>query len=423
MIDIRLVREKPEFFVKNYKRMKNPDLLKKLDELVAKDKKLRMLQGDVDGLRSQRNALSQEINTARKAGKKVDSILKKVKDIPAQIAKAEGAYALAEAEVTALSSVLPNLIHDKVPYGATDKDNVEIKKWGTIPKFDFPLRNHVDLLENLGAADFDASAKVTGNGFYYLKGDWALLNQALIRFAIDFMAAKEYTYIEPPLMIRQDVLAAAADMKSLEQSIYKVDYEGYCLIGTSEYSLLAMHMGQVLSQLPKKYFSYTMCFRKEIGAHGINEKGVYRTHQFNKVEQFVFCAKEDSWKLYDELLLNTEEIFQQLELPYRVIEICTGDLAAWKARSADIEVWRPTTKGWMEVTSLSNCTDYQARKLNIRYESKEGREVVHTLNQTALATSRVMVAIAENFQQKDGSIKIPKALWKYMNGKTVISKH
>ncbi|MBI5798065.1 serine--tRNA ligase [Candidatus Woesearchaeota archaeon] len=422
MLDIKLVREHPEQFKRAYQRMKRPELLQKLNDLVEKDISLRSLKGDLDTLRGQRNVLSQEINTLRKAGKNTDAVLKKVKALPEEIKKTEEEYVVLESEVHGLLHTLPNLIHDKVPYGASDKDNVEIKKWGKIPKFLFPVKNHVEILEALGAVDFDASAKSTGAGFYYLKGDFALLNQALIRFTIDHMVRKGFSYVEPPLMLRKEILFAALDKAAFEQSIYTIDGGDTCLIGTSEFSLLGMHAGEVLKELPKKYFSYTMCFRKEIGAHGINEKGLWRTHQFNKVEQFIFCTKEDSWKWYDLLLQNTEEIFQALELPYRVIEICTGDLAIWKARSADIEVWRPTTQGYGEVASLSNCTDYQARTLNIKYETVDGREVVSTLNNTAIATSRALVGIVENYQQKDGTILVPKALQAYMGGKKIIGK-
>lgn len=422
VIDLRLAREDPDRFRKNYRRMKRPEVLQNFENLLRKDADLRREKGTLDTFRSQKNKLSLEINALQKQGKKIDAVLKKAKGLPKKIMAKEKECALLDTEISQLLRVLPNLIHDAVPYGKSADDNVVLRKWGKIPKFSFPVKNHVELLENIGAVDFDASARSTGHGFYYLKGDFALLNQALIRFAIDFMLAKGYTYIESPLLLRQPVLAAAMDMKTFEQSIFHVDHEDQCLIGTSEHSLLALHAGHVLRELPKKYISYSMCFRKEVGSHGINEKGLWRTHQFNKVEQFVFCSKEDSWKLYDELLQNTEEIFQALELPYRVVEFCTGDLASWKARSADIEVWRPILNAYGEVTSLSNCTDYHARNLNIRYETKEGREVAHTLNNTALATSRVLVAIAENFQQKDGSIKIPKVLWKYMNDQAVISK-
>lgn len=420
MLDIKLVRDQPELFKRCYTRMKKPELLQNFKRLVEKDVQLRGLKTELDILRSKRNTLSQEVNTLRKAGKSADAVLKRVKALPEEIKKKEEEYALLEVSVQELLKALPNLIHEKVPYGKSAEDNVEIKKWGKIPSFAFPVKNHVELLEALGAVDFDASAQVVGNGFYYLKGDFALLNQALIHFVLDYMNDKKYLYVEPPLLLKKEVLFAGLDKNAFEQSIYCVEGEDACLIGTSEFSLLGMHADQIMKDLPKKYFSYTMCFRKEIGAHGINEKGLWRTHQFNKVEQFIFCTKEDSWKFYDELLKNTEGIFQALELPYRVVEICTGDLAVWKARSADIEVWRPTTKSYGEVASLSNCTDYQARNLNIRYETKDGREVVHTLNNTALATSRALVALAEHYQQKDGSIIVPKVLQKYMNGKTAI---
>jgi seryl-tRNA synthetase len=247
----------------------------------------------------------------------------------------------------------------------------------------------------------------------------------LIRYTIDQMLEKKYSYIEPPLMLHGKEIFASMDKAAIEQSVYSIKDEDLNLIGTSEQSILAMHSDQTLNEwdLPKKYFSYSMCFRKEVGAHGINEKGLWRTHQFNKVEQFIFCRPEDSEKYYDELMKNSEEILKGLELPFRIIEICTGDLADWKYRSADFEVYRPTTKEYGEVMSLSNCTDYQARKLGIKCLGKNGeKRVLHTLNNTALATSRIMVAILENFQQEDGGIKIPKALWKYTGFKEIKAK-
>jgi len=421
MIDIRLVREHPELFLKCYKFMKKPQLIDSFNELVDKDKKLRSIKGDLDLLRSSRNTLSEEINKLKKVGKDIAGVIKKVKSLPEDIKKKEEEYSSVENRMNEILLILPNLIHENVPYGESEKNNVQIKKSGKLPKFDFPVKNHVEILENLGLVDFEASSKVIGNGFYYLKGDLGLLNQALIRFAIDYMAEKGYEYIEPPLMLKKEILMAAVDKNVFENSVYQIENENAALIGTSEFAVLGMHVNEVID-VPKKYFAYSMCFRQEIGAHGINEKGLWRTHQFNKVEQFIFCSKEQSWKFYDELLKNTEGIFQALELPYRVIEICTGDLALWKARSADVEVWRPTLNAYGEVASLSNCTDYQARNLNIRYEGKEGREVVHTLNNTALATSRAMVAIVENNQQKDGTVLIPKVLQKYMGGKKVLKK-
>lgn len=422
MIDIKLVRENPGLFEKSYKRMKKQEILDKFHELLKKDEQLRRLKKELDDLRASRNVLSQKINTLKKEGKNIDAVLRDVKELPEKIKKAEEDYASLDVAVKDILSTLPNLLHDAVPYGKSAEENVEIRKSGRKPKFSFPIKNHVEILEALNSVDFDASARSTGNGFYYLKGDFALLNQALIQFAIHHMRKKGYMYVEPPLMLRPEILFAAIDKEAFEQSVYKVEGEDACLIGTSEFSLLGMHKEEILTELPRKYFSYSMCFRKEIGSHGINEKGLWRTHQFNKVEQFVFCRKEDSWKYYEEMLRNTEEIFKALELPYRVIEICTGDLARWKARSADVEVWRPTTNSYGEVASLSNCTDYQARNLNIRYEENGERHVVHTLNNTVIATSRALVAIVEHYQQKDGTIRVPKVLSKYMGGKKVIKK-
>jgi len=422
MIDIKLLRERPELFKESYKRMKRPNLLTQLNELIEKDVLSRSIKVEIDNLRAERNKLSKNVNELKKEGKDASKVLMKVRELPAKLKKKEEMYEQVNKEMDELLYSLPNIIHKDVPFGKSDKDNVEFKKWGKKPKFDFPVKNHVELLEELDAADFEASAKASGNGFYYLKGDFARLNQALLRYAMDIMEKKKYRYVEPPLMLWKNVLAAAVDVEEFRNTIYTIDGEDTCLIGTSEHAILGMHKGQIID-VPKKYYAYSMCFRKEIGAHGINEKGLWRTHQFNKVEQFVFCSEEDSWKYYDELLSISEEIFQGLELSYRIIELCTADLARWKARSCDIEVWRPTTEDYGEITSLSNCTDYQARKLNMRYEDKDGnRKVVSTLNNTALATSRILVAIAETYQQKDGSIKVPKVLVPYMNGLKVIKK-
>ena len=311
---------------------------------------------------------------------------------------------------------IPNIIHKSAPIGKDATQNKVLHKKGIIPKFSFPIKNHVELAESLNIADFDASAKVSGRGFYYLKNELALLNQALLRFAIDFMQKKKYTYIEPPLMINKKVASAAGDLNAFELALYKIEGEELYLIPTAEHALLGMLSNEVIDEkkLPLKFFGYSMSFRKEIGSHGINEKGLWRTHQFNKVEQFIFCKPEDSYKYYLELRKNSEEIFKKLKLPYRILESCSGDLSDWKSKGEDIEVYRPTTKKYEEIGSLSNCTDYQARELNIRVLRKNGeKQIVHTLNNTALATSRAMVAIVENYQQRDGSIKIPAVLQKY----------
>ena len=427
MIDIKLIRENPALVKENIKKKSQNDKLKLVDEVLVLDEKWRKLKYEEDSLRSERNKISEEINQAKKKKdeKSAKQLLKRAKEIPDKIAEIEGKRKKLEEEITVIMFQIPNIISKHVPKGKDASENPEIKKGGKIPKFTFPVKNHVELTEALGIADFESAARVAGKGFYYLKDELALLNQALIRFAVDFMIKKGYTYIETPLMLNEKSIFASMDKTAIEQSVYSIKDEDLNMIGTAEQSLLAMHSGDVIpeEQLPKKYFSYSMCFRKEIGAHGINEKGLWRTHQFNKVEQFISCRPEDSEKLYDELLKNSEDILEALELPYRVIEICTGDLADWKFRSADLEVWRPTTKEYGEVMSLSNCTDYQARKLDIKCIDKHGnRRVLHTLNDTALASSRIMVAIIENNQQKDGSIKIPKALQPYMNGKKVIGE-
>ena len=424
MIDIRLIRENPELVKRNIKKKFQNEKIRLVDEAIKLDERWRKLKYDEDTLRSERNKISEEINKLKKSGKNADKEIKKAKKIPEEISKIEENRKKLEEEIKQIMYKLPNIVWEGAPSGKSDKDNIEIKKWGKISQFNFPVKTHVELAEKLGIVDFDASARVSGTGFYYLKKDLALLNQALIRFTIDFMLKKGYEYIETPLMLNEKEIYASMDKKAIQDSVYEIRDENKGLIGTAEQSLLAMHSGQILneSELPKKYFSYSMCFRKEIGAHGINEKGLWRTHQFNKVEQFIFCMPEDSEKLYNELLRNSEEILQSLELPYRILELCTGDLADWKFRSADLEVWRPTLKAYGEVMSLSNCTEYQARKLDIKYISKDGkrRGVLHTLNDTALASSRIMVAILENNQQKDGSIKVPKVLQPYMNGKKVI---
>ena len=440
MFDPRFVREHVAELEETIRRQKKPELVTVLEDFLKHDQEWRKLKGEADALRSSRNKLSEEINATKKRGGDIAPILKKVKAIPDKIKKIEERMdALFVTEMRPRLAKLPNIMHKDVPYGKDDSENPERKKWGKARTFTFPIKNHVELCEQNDWADFEASAKTTGNGFYFLKGDLALLNQALIRFALDRMVAAGYTYIEPPLMVRLSVLEAAMDMAAIQQSVYKVEGEQtkdektatdrvvatseanqLRLIGTAEHALLGMHAGDTFKaeELPKKYVGYSMCFRQEIGSHGINEKGLWRTHQFNKVEQFIYCLPEQSWQLYDELLANSEGILQALELPYRVVEICTGDLAAWKSRSHDVEVWRPTTEAYGEVMSLSNCTTYQATDIEIRYVKKDGeRGVVHTLNNTALATSRVMVAILENYQEQDGTVTIPKVLRPYMGEK------
>ena len=419
MLDISLIRNNPSLVKKNLEKRNQNEKKEFVDDILNLDKKYRENLQELENLRHERNVISGKINSLRKAGKSYQNELLRAQSLPKEISRLEDDVNDIKEKVNNYLLKFPNLISDKVPISKEDK---VVKKFGKIPKFNFKVKNHVELLEELDLADFERSAKTSGNGFYYIKNELAYLNQALIRFTIDFLKKKKYTYVETPLMLRSNVAYAAFDKKEIEQSVYKIENEDLNLIGTSEQSLLGMHYNEIIneSKLPLKYFSYSMCFRKEVGAHGINEKGLWRTHQFNKVEQVIFCKSEDSEKYFDELLKNSEDILKLLKLPYRIIDICAKNLSDWKYYQKDIEVYRPTTKDYGEIVSLSNCSDYQARKLNIKCEYKNGeRKILHTLNDTAMATSRILVAIIENYQQKDGSIKIPSVLQKYTGFKVI----
>ena len=425
MLDLKFIQENSEIVKKNIKNKFQNEKLVLVDEIISKYNQWKDVKKEIDNLRAKRNKLSEEINKTKKEKKDFNTLLKNAQEIPGLIKELEDKSNALQERINKIQLIIPNIMHTSVPLGKDASQNKVLYKKGNIVKFKFKPKTHVELIEFLDIGDFDASARVSGKGFYYLKKELALLNQALIRFVIDFMQKKKYNYIETPLMLNEKSIYASMDKKAIENSVYSIKDEDLNLIGTSEQSLLAMHSNQIIpeTELPKRYFSYSMCFRKEIGAHGINEKGLWRTHQFNKIEQFVFCKPEDSYKYYNELLKNSEEIVKKLKIPYHVLEICSGDLADWKAKSADIEVYRPTLDEYGEIMSLSNCTDYQARKLNIKILRKNGeKEILHTLNNTALATSRAMVTILENYQQKDGSIKIPVVLQKYMFGIKKIAK-
>ncbi len=419
MLDIRYIKQNLELVKENLKKKNLENRIPLLNQLIVDYEKSLTIKKEIEELRHKRNIISEEINSLKKSGKDVSQKLGEVKSIPIKIGVLDGQYNNIEHDIQVNLAQIPNILHKSVPLEKDASQNKVIKKWGKIPKFKFKIKNHVELVEGLNMGDFDASAETSGRGFYYLKGELALLNQALIRFTIDFLLKKKYTYVEPPLMIKKKIAEAAVDYQFFKDMIYKIEGEDLYLIPTSEHVILGMLMNKTIPEekLPLKYVAYSMCFRKEIGSHGINEKGLWRTHQFNKIEQFIFCKPEDSYKYYDELLKNSEELWKKLKIPYRVLELCSGDLAAVKTKSCDIEAWRPTTKEYGEVGSLSNCTDYQARDLGIKCINKKGeKRVLHTLNNTAIATSRTMVIILENYQQKDGSIKVPNVLVKYMNG-------
>ena len=423
MIDIKLIRENADLVKENIKKKFQDDKVDLVDKVKKKDDEWRKLKYEVDCLRSERNKISEEINKAKKAKdeKLAKNLIKQAKEIPEKISKIEEKSDKLAEEINEIMYQIPNMIHESVPVGKSDKENVEIKKFGKIVKQGFELKNHVELGEELGVLDFETSGKTSGNGFYYMKGKLALLNMALINFARDYMLKERFEYVETPLMIRKDILTGVYSNSEIDAMSYKIEDEDLYLIATSEHPLIGQFIEKTLlkKDLPVLETSYTMCFRKEIGSHGINEKGIYRTHQFNKQEMVVICEPEDSYKWYDKMLKHSVEIFKALEIPFRILECCSGDLADLKAKSCDLEAWSPIQGKYFEVTSLTNMEEAQARRLGIRINNGSKNYYAHTLNNTVIATSRALVAIMENCQQKDGSIKIPKALHKYCGFKEI----
>ena len=426
MLDIRLIRENPEFVRKNLERRNEPEYLQMLDEVIKLDEKWRETITKLNKLRKEKNEVSIKISQFKKEGKDFKVLLEDAEKIANEIKRLEVIENELRKNVKKLLLQIPNLLHESVPYGKDENDNVEIRRWGKPPKFDFEAKDHLTILKNLGMVDFERGAKVAGHQFYYLKGDVVLLDLAIQRFAIDFLLKKGFTLIEPPFMMRREFYEGVTSLEDFDLQLYKIDGEDLYLIATSEHPMAAMFANEVLlaSELPICLVGVSPCFRKEVGAHGKYTKGLFRVHHFNKVEQFVFCLPEESWEWHEKLQENCEKMYQKLGLHYRVVNVCTGDIGIVAAKKYDTEVWMADGK-FREIGSNSNCTDYQARRLNIRYRMKEGAPVkgfVHTLNNTALATSRTMIAIIEQFQQKDGTVKIPKVLWKYCGFKKLEGK-
>lgn len=425
MIDIKLIRENPGLVKENIKKKFQNNKLKLVDEVLEYDLQIMDFKKQAETLRHRRNILSEEINKAKKEKKEIKGLLEEAKNIPIKIKEMEDKQHELEEKFLVNMMQIPNIIHESVPIGKDESENIEIERLGHYKMQDFDIKNHAGLAESLGIVDFESSAKTSGTGFFYLKGDLALLNQSLIRYGIDYMINKGYTLVEPPLMIKKEICDGVVDFEFFKNMAYKIEGEDLFLIATSEHPLIGMFINKTIPEemLPIKLVGFSQCFRKEIGSHGIDEKGLYRTHQFNKVEMIVICKPEDSYKYYDEILDNVKGIFSGLEIPIRVFECCSGDLADLKSKSADLEAWSPRQKSYFEVGSCSNLTDAQARRLNIKYQTKSGEKfLVHTLNNTAIATSRAMVAILENYQNADGSIDIPKVLQPYMHGKKKIGK-
>jgi seryl-tRNA synthetase len=426
MLDIKLIRENPDFVKENIGRRNDPEKLKFLKDVITQDTKWRALQTELNKFRQKRNEINIEIIGLKKQGKTIGRQLKLAEKISGEIKKLEEQNEKSQTKLKPLLMKIPNLLHESVPFGKDDKDNVEVKKWGAVPQFDFKPRNHLEIAENLGLVDTERAAKVAGAGFVYLKNELVLLDLAIQKFAIDFLRKRGFALIEPPYMIRRAPYEGVTDLSDFELVTYKIEGDDFYLIATSEHPMAAMYMDEVLDaeNLPIKLMGISPCFRKEVGAHGKYTKGLFRMHQFNKIEQFIFCKPEDSWELHEELQKNCEDLYQALGLHYHVVNVCTGDIGTIAAKKYDTEIWMADGT-FREVGSNSNCTDYQARRLNVRFREGPGKPVagfVHTLNNTALATSRTMIAILEQFQQIDGSVEIPEVLRPYMNGIKILEK-
>jgi seryl-tRNA synthetase len=427
MLDIKLIRENPELVKNNLAKRGNPETTQMLEDLIAVDKEWRFNLTKLNELRHQRKQVTIEIAKLKKAAKEADSEVERAQDIDEKITHLEKQVTQQEQKTHGYLMQLPNLLDESVPLGKDSNDNVQVKTWGTIPKFNFPIKNHIDLALDLDQIDMERAGKISGARFFYLKNQVAQLDMALMSFAIEELTKSGYTPIIPPYLMKREAYEGVTSLGDFADVLYKVENEDLYLIATSEHPMAAMYMNEVLKELdmPLKLAGISTCFRKEAGAHGKDTRGIFRTHQFNKIEQFIFCKPEDSTRLHEELLQNAEELLQKLELPYRVVNVCTGDIGTVAAKKYDIEAWMPAQNGYREVVSCSNCTDYQGRRLGIRYREKEGaptKGFVHTLNSTAVATGRTIVAILENNQQEDGTINIPSALRKYMGNREKIDK-
>ncbi|MBP3463129.1 MAG: serine--tRNA ligase [Clostridia bacterium] len=425
MIDIKFLRENPDVVKENIKNKFQMHKLPLVDEVIELDAKNRELKLAGDELRAKRNALSNQIGGLMRDGKKdeAEKIKLEVKEINDKLSENEKLEAEYDEKVTNIMMKIPNIMHESVPIGKDDSENVENEKFGDpiVPDYEVPY--HADIMESLCGLDLDAARRVAGNGFYYLVGDVARLHSAILSYARDFMINKGFTYCIPPYMIRSDVVTGVMSFEEMDAMMYKIEGEDLYLIGTSEHSMIGKFKGQILDKadLPYTMTSYSPCFRKEKGAHGIEERGVYRIHQFEKQEMIVVCEPEDSYEWYDKMWHYTVELFRSMEIPVRTLECCSGDLADLKAKSVDVEAWSPRQQKYFEVGSCSNLTDAQSRRLGIRIKGEKGNYYAHTLNNTVVAPPRMLIAFLENHYQKDGSITIPEVLRPYMGGTEVLN--
>ena len=426
MIDIQLIRSNPELVRENIRKKFQDKKLPLVDQVLELDAKRRALIQEGDALRAARNTLSKQVGMLMKAGDKegAEKVKAQVKADADRLAAIETESAEVEAALKKAMMAIPNIIADDVPLGKDDAENVELARFGeaTVPEFEVPY--HLDILEKLDGIDVDSARRTSGQGFYYLTGDIARLHSAVLTYARDFMIDKGFTYVIPPYMIHGDVVSGVMSFDEMENMMYKIEGEDLYLIGTSEHSMIGRFMGQIIdgAKLPLTMTSYSPCFRKEKGAHGLEERGIYRIHQFEKQEMIVVCRPEESDEWYEKLWSYTVELFRSLEIPVRQLGCCSGDLADLKYKSCDVEAWSPRQKKYFEVGSCSNLTDAQARRLSIRYKDTDGKtKLAHTLNNTVVAPPRMLIAFVENHLQADGSVRIPEALQPYMGGKKVIN--
>ncbi|MBR1470327.1 MAG: serine--tRNA ligase [Lachnospiraceae bacterium] len=424
MIDIRFLREHPEEVKENIKKKFQDSKLPLVDEVIALDQARRDTQKEADELRSSRNTLSRQIGGLMKEGKKeeAEAVKKQVTENAERLAALEAKQTELEEKVNKIMMVIPQMIDPSVPVGRDDSENVEVQRFGepVVPDFEIPY--HTEIMERFCGIDLDAAGRVAGNGFYYLMGDIARLHSAVISYARDFMIDRGFTYCVPPFMIRSNVVTGVMSFAEMDAMMYKIEGEDLYLIGTSEHSMIGKFIDQIVPEekLPYTLTSYSPCFRKEKGAHGIEERGVYRIHQFEKQEMIVVCKPEESPMWFDRLWQNTVDLFRSMDIPVRTLECCSGDLADLKVKSVDVEAWSPRQKKYFEVGSCSNLGDAQARRLKIRVDGKDGKYLAHTLNNTVVAPPRMLIAFLENNLQADGSVRIPEVLRPYMGGKTEI---
>ncbi len=424
MIDIKLIRENPELVKENIKKKFQDEKLPMVDEVAEFDKEVRAVKAKGDSLRADRNKMSKEIGLLMRDGKKeeAEQVKAKVKEMGDEMEALEKREAELNEEIKKRMYVIPNIIDPSVPIGKDDSENQEIEKYGepVVPEYEIPY--HVDILEKVGGLDIDSAGKTSGNGFYYLKGNIARLHSSILSYARDFMINRGFEYFIPPYMIHGDVVSGVMSFAEMQNMMYKIEGEDLYLIGTSEHSMVGRFIGQILKKedLPYTLTSYSPCFRKEVGAHGIEERGLYRVHQFEKQEMVVVCEPEDSKYWYEQLWKNSVDFFRSLDIPVRTLECCSGDLADLKVKSCDVEAWSPRQKKYFEVGSCSNLGDAQARRLGIRVKGEKGNYFAHTLNNTVVAPPRMLIAFIENNLNEDGSIRIPEPLRPYMGGMEVI---